>query len=361
MKRIWLALLLGAPVIAQEAPPSPVSPVPPKAALRFFEQAGSKSSRSDDPLYNQGTRALDAGRWDDAVSAFAKAADRKGSHAEGALYWKAYAENKLGQRDAALATIAGLRKDYPNSRWLDDAKALEVEIHQQAGQPVSPNDESNDELKMLALTGLLNSDPEQAVPLIEKILKSTNSPKLKDRAIFVLTQSRSPKAQQVLTDAAKGSFNPDIQIRALRSIATSGGSESRATLYSVYSSSNDLAVKKAILGYFVMSKFTGPNDPLANIAKSEKNAELRREAIRKLAVMPSSQTSDLLISLYGTEQDADIKKEIVNALFIQNNAKALVDIARKETNPALKQELVQKLSIMHSQDATQYMLEILSK
>jgi hypothetical protein len=51
----------------------------------------------------------------------------------------------------------------------------------------------------------------------------------------------------------------------------------------------------------------------------------------------------------------------VNALFIQNNAKALVDIARKETNPALKQELVQKLSIMHSQDATQYMLEILSK
>jgi hypothetical protein len=254
-----------------------------------------------------------------------------------------------------------MQKDYTSSRWTPDAKALEVEIHQQAGQPVSPNGESNDDLKMLAMNALLNSDPEQAVPLMEKVLRGNNTPKLKDRALFVLSQSRSPKAQQLLGEAAKGNFNPDLQIRALRYIATSGGSENRATLYSVYSSSNDVAVKRAIIGYFVMSKFTGANDPLVTIAKTEKNAELRKDAIQKMGIVRTAETGDLLVSLYGAETDQDVKRQVVNALFIQDNAKALVDLARKESNPALKQELVQKLSIMHSKDATQYMMELLSK
>jgi hypothetical protein len=353
MRRICWLLLAALPALAQDFAPSPF----------FFGQKGSpgRTSRSDDSLYDSGTRSLDGGRWDAAAETFGRVVELKGTHAEGALYWKAYAENKLNQRDAALATLAALRKDFPSSRWLDDAKALEVEIHQQAGQPVNPNSESNDELKMYALNGLLQSDPEQAIPIIEKLLKSNNSPKLKDRALFVLTQSRSAKAQQLLIDAAKGSVNPDLQIRALRYIATSGGAENRNTLYTIYTSSNDIAVKKAILNYFIMSKFTGPNDPLANIAKNEKNPELRREAIRKLGIGPRGQTSDLLVTLYGPEQDPDIKKEIVNSLFIQGSAKPLVDVARKETNPALKQEIVQKLSMMHSKDATDYMVEILSK
>ena len=55
------------------------------------------------------------------------------------------------------------------------------------------------------------------------------------------------------------------------------------------------------------------------------------------------------------------RAEIVNALFIQGNAKAMVDLARKETNPEMKKMIVSKLSIMGSKDATEYMLELLSK
>jgi hypothetical protein len=383
MKAFLAALLVAAPLFGQvppPVPPAPPAPAPAPAPVMdafeartyaeaarasvapfFFAQKGPRALRSDDPQYDQGASALDAGRWEDAVRIFSNVAEKKGNRADGALYWKAYAQNKLGQRDAALATLAEMKKDYASSRWTDDAKALEVEIHQQAGQPVSPNSESNDDLKMLAMNALLNSDPEQAVPIMEKILRGNNTPKLKDRALFVLSQSRSPKAQQLLSEAAKGSFNPDLQIRGLRYIATSGGSENRATLASVYNSTNDASVKRAILNYFVMSKFTGANDPLANIAKTEKNAELRREAIQKLGILRSSDTADLLVSLYGSETEADVKREIVNALFIQNNAKALVDLARKETNPAMKQQLVQKLSIMHQKESTDYMMELLSK
>ena len=52
---------------------------------------------------------------------------QKGANADGALYWKAYAQFKLGKTDDALATIAQLRKDYPQSRYLRDAKVLEAD------------------------------------------------------------------------------------------------------------------------------------------------------------------------------------------------------------------------------------------
>ena len=140
-----------------------------------------------------------------------------------------------------------------------------------------------------------------------------------------------------------------------------GGSQNRATLYSIYAASNDMAVKRSIIDCFVMSKFTGTNDPLIQIARTEKNADLRREAIHRLGIANSAETGEVLVSLYGSETEHEIKGDIVNALFIQSNAKALVDLAKKENNQAMKQQIVQKLALMHSKDATDYMMEILSK
>ena len=44
-----------------------------------------------------------------------------------------------------------------------------------------------------------------------------------------------------------------------------------------------------------------------------------------------------------------------------NSAKGLVEIARKESNPELKREAVQMLSSMKSQEALDYMTELLNK
>jgi hypothetical protein len=49
----------------------------------------------------------------------------------------------------------------------------------------------------------------------------------------------------------------------------------------------------------------------------------------------------------------------VNTLFMQRNAKALVDVARSEKDPQMKKEIVSKLSIMKAPEATDYLLELL--
>ena len=103
---------------------------------RELQRAQAERDR-ESSLYEQGNNALYEGRWDRAVGYFAKLADLKGTRADQALYWKAYAQNRLGQRADALSTLTELTKGYPNSRYLKEARPLEVEIRGGSGQPVT--------------------------------------------------------------------------------------------------------------------------------------------------------------------------------------------------------------------------------
>jgi hypothetical protein len=56
-----------------------------------------------------------------------------------------------------------------------------------------------------------------------------------------------------------------------------------------------------------------------------------------------------------------VRKRAIEGLFIQGNAKALIELARKEANPEMKKAIVGRLALMNSKEATDYMMEILNK
>ncbi|MCU1316381.1 MAG: hypothetical protein JWN63_1703, partial [Candidatus Acidoferrum typicum] len=118
------------------------------------ERAQEKVERLQE-LYDNGREDLDEDRYDRAVAKFQQLAEMNGPQTDAALYWKAYAENRLGKRDTALTTIADMKRRFPQSRWQKDASALEIEVKQSTGQPVKPADQSDEELKMLAIQGLM--------------------------------------------------------------------------------------------------------------------------------------------------------------------------------------------------------------
>jgi HEAT repeat protein len=341
----------------------------------------------------------------------------KGTRADAALYWKAFAQNRLGQRAEALSTLAVLQKDYPKSRYLEQGKALEVEVRRDAGQPPRPENESDEDLKLLAIQALQNSAPAEAVPMLQKLLQGNSSPKLKERALFVLAESSAPEARQVLVTLAKGNGGtPDLQYKAIQYLGLHGNRESRAALAEIYGSTSDVDVKRRILRSFMIggekdrlltaaqseqnpelraeavrqlgvmgageelwsmyqkesstevkkqilqAMFVGGNATrMIDLARTEKNPELRRTAVRNLGLMGEKRTGTALAEIYGTDKDPEIRKAVVQALFLQNNAESLVAIARKEQDPAMKKDIVQKLSLMHSKVATDYLLEILNK
>lgn len=300
-RNIFIAMLLVVPV----APLAAQSFAIPEAQSFQAREAGKGDSD-----YQHGLSALDARNWDQAIDFFNESASHKGGNADAALYWLAYAQNRAGQRDEALDTIKGLRQAYASSRWINDAKALEVEIHAQNGTPVSPSAEPDEDLKLLALNSLMTSDPDKALPILRKLLTSNNSDKIKDRALFVLVQNPSPDAHKIIGDMARNTSNPDLQLKAIRYMGMMGSDESRKDLASVYASSSDVRVKSAILKSFMVS---GSRGLLLSVAKSESNPELRLEAIHQLAI---SGGKDELWQLFQQESSIENKKAILQSMFL---------------------------------------------
>ena len=136
-----------------------------------------------------------------------------------------------------MATIGQLRKDYAQSRYNADAKALEADARKMAGQPVNPANLDDDELKLLAISGIQNTDPERAIPLLEGVLNATNSPRVKRQALYVLALSTQPRAYQILLNYAKGAGNPDLQIEAIRYLVANRNKQATAAdLMQIYQS-----------------------------------------------------------------------------------------------------------------------------
>jgi hypothetical protein len=383
----------------------------PSPAPRPFTFALSGNAER---LYDQARRLIEDNRYDRALESLERVIQMRSDRTDAAMYWKAYSLARIARGADALATIADLQKQFADSRWIRDARALEVEVRQASGQAVSADSQNNDELKLLALRGLMQSNPDSALPVIEKMMAGTSSPRVKEQALFVLSQSRSAKARELILGVAKGGSNPDLQLKAIRYLGMAGVTQSGQVLDEIYRTSSDVAVKRAILRGFMAS---GARDRLLAVAKSETSADLRgeavqqlgalgasselldlyrseasgevkkrilqgmlasrsveglatmartetdpdlrRTAIRNLGATHSSAAAEALLSLYASDTSADARKAVIGALSMQNNARPLVDLARAEKNPELKKEIVAKLSTMRSKEATDYLLELL--
>jgi hypothetical protein len=86
---------------------------------------------------------------------------------------------------------------------------------------------------------------------------------------------------------------------------------------------------------------------------------LRRTAIRNLGLMGDSRTSEVIKAIYLSNTAPEARKEAINALFLQGNAAMLVELARAEKDPLMKKEIVSKLALMQSKEATDYLMELL--
>jgi HEAT repeat protein len=377
------------------------------------EDDETPASRAEE-LYEDATSSLDEEEWDEAIDKLDEVLRIGGARAEGALYWKAYALGKSGRKPEALAVVAQLRKQSPQSRWARESQALEVEIRQSSGEPPRPEAAVDEDLKLMALNALLAADSSRAIPMLEGFLTSNSSRKLRDRALFVLTQSGAPEARAIVVDIAKGRRQPDLQRGAIRYLGVFGSAQSRQALAEIYAASSDASIKRQVLQAFMVAgdkqnllaavrnesspelrqaaiqqlgamgaqaelwdmyrtesdvatkkrilhgMFIGGGDErLLELSRTEQNPELRRTIVRNLGLLGTQRTGERLVALYRSDPDPDIRREAVQGLFIQGNCSALVQLARAEKEPSLRKELVKKLSLMTCQEAVDYMMELL--
>jgi hypothetical protein len=117
-------------------------------------------------------------------------------------------------------------------------------------------------------------------------------------------------------------------------------------------------VKAQVLRGLGMS---GNAEAIGQIAQNDASPAMRRAAIRAMEMTDGGGSEAALTKLYGTEKDSEVRKEILKAFSMRQNARALISVAKTETDPELKKYAVRQLSMMSSKEATDYLVEILNK
>ena len=388
-----------------------------KEHARAVREREQERAEHNSDLYDSGRDALDEEHYQQAEEIFTLLATSNGAQTDAALYWRAYAQNKQGKKDSALSSIAELKKRFPQSRWLKDASALEIEVRQSTGHPSKPENQGDEDLRMLAIHSLMNQDPQVAVAMIQKLMANPKaSQKEKMQALFVLAQNGSPQGREMISQIAKGSSNPELQRKAIQDLGIFGGDEARKTLGEIYASTSDESIKRQILQSYMVGGdrdrlvqaakgeksealrkdairqlgliggidqlkqlyqnepsvevrkailqaffLTGDAQKLIEVAQSEKDAALRVAAVRNLGLLSSEASAKALQGLYSKETEREVRRAVLEAYFVQGNAGALVAIARNEKDPELKKMAVEKLSVMNSKEGTEYLMELLQK
>src|ERR1017187_8792955 len=200
MGRLWLVCAL-APALAMAQPQAQVQ-------------------NADLQRYQEGLTALDNLQWQKALSSF-QGLSAGSAQAEGALYWKAFALYKLGQGREALASVAELRKSFPQSGWLPDAETLATAIARNAGANASPKKEPAAEERQCALADRVREDPGHAAATLREAAFGVDLPGVRQKAFYSLSRESSPEAHEIVLQVARGAANPDLQSYAISQLGKS--------------------------------------------------------------------------------------------------------------------------------------------
>lgn len=408
-----LVLATTAPVMAGQEPSAETGAIGAAATMRAAQE---------DRQYERATEALDQGRYQRAIELFQQVATSGSSRRDAATYWLAYAQNKAGDPSAALHTLAELRTGFPSSAWLDDGEYLEAEIRGASGQAAETGEIEDADMRLFALNSLMHVDSERAVPLLERILQGDESREMKERALFVLAQNDSDRAFEVLSGVARGGGGPELRIAALRYLGMFGQERALAVLDEVYGSTQDAEIKAAILQGFRMADdtsrllraarnesdpdlrvaairqlamsggsdelwsmyqdesspevkeailqsmfMTGDSDRLVEIVRSESDTRLQLAALRSLGMMggdddeQGAELRGVLLEVYQQSDDPKIRAATIQALWMSGDAQGLIGIFEKETDPDLRREIVQRLSMMDSEEAVDFLIRLIEQ
>ena len=187
--------------------------------------------------------------------------------------------------------------------------------------------------------------------ILAEIYAASNDATVKRTIINSLESARD---KDRLLQIAKTERTADLRMDAIRNLA--GMNSAQAKLWQIYQSETDPQIRQQILEAMPQN---GNLDKFLQVARSDKDAKLRRQAIQNLGSTRAASTGEGLVAMYSTEQDQQVKNSIIDALYSQRNVKALVATARSEKDSNMKKRILERLVNMRSPEANDYLMEIL--
>lgn len=341
---------------------------------------------------------------------------------DAALYWMAYAQNKLSRFDECRDTIARLLEKYPSSAWRDDARTLfvqapgavvvaaqadEVMAQSRAMSPVAiarpadgsivyapalagiastnltllpsqgvgttvytldsiggaENDDDPCEFKIVVLQALFQTDLQRGIMAATDWLKpgSNQTVRCKSAALTLLGRNGGKAVTPVILGVARS--EPDLKLRA-RAISTLGTTNDDSVIdplreFALNSPENEIV--EASL--YALSRHT--NDRviavLSDIAISGKTPASRKFAIASIASRAGDPAVDALLRIYDADQSVEIRKSVIAGFANRKSERAgnkLLDIARSSDNIELRKAAISGISRRGGEKAVEFLLNL---
>lgn len=212
--------------------------------------------------------------------------------------------------------------------------------------------ETDPALRKAAIHGIAMEDDEGAAALLESVYD--NATTIEEKKVILESLAMMDDAQDLALKIVRTETDVELQREAIHMLGIMEATEEMGALYA---NIKQLELRKLILESMMIADDI---DGLQKVLQSEKNEELRAQAIQMLAVSDDENAAEYLVGLYPRASRSE-KKAVIQSMMIMDNAGGLIELLKTETDPELKREMLQMLTIMDSEESDQYLFEMLEK
>ncbi len=292
-----------------------------------------------DSLYRDARKALSGNSYSRAAELFKEIRQKypKSSYASDAPYWEAFAlQRQGGETNLRLAQDAlGLQqRDYPRAATRGDAAALNARIAgmlarrgdeqmattiagraQRAADDGCPRAEEDERIE--ALNALSQMAPEQAMPILKKVLarREPCTQALRRTAVWMVARQKQPEAASLLMNAAKNDPDREVREQAVFWLANVPTDEAVDMLIDLAKDGNDLELRKRAVYALSRSKSERALGTMRAITlDNQAPDELRSEALNWSInrVSSAAERFALLRDVYAKTQGPRFRQQVLS-------------------------------------------------
>lgn len=214
------------------------------------------------------------------------------------------------------------------------------------------NNESDPELRKAAIYGIAMEDNPESAQLLESLYASSSSKEEKSSILEALTMM--DEASALAMKIIETETDPELQQQAIQVL---GIMEATDQLGQLYAGTQSHESRVAILEALSIADDT---EGLIRILQEEEDEVLRSAAIQALGINGGAEAKDYLGKIYPTASRDD-KAAVIQAMMIMDDTQGLISLLKQEDDPELKREMMQMLTVMDSEEADEYLFEMLEK
>lgn len=284
----------------------------------------------------QGKFFVDDSQWAKAIEQLGDFMKKypKDRSADQALFYYAFSLKKLSKYDDSWRALERFAADFPKSRWMRDARALQIELAPILGKQSfiarEAQETNEDELKCAVLQSLAHSNAERAREAARDLLKPGSPARqpVKQCALIVLGQIGGDQSRAILLEAIRNGSDPELQRSAIRALGFfgDGGPFDDATFNALRGLA--MSSQNADLARTALMALSHGDDPrvcqlLTEMATTATELDVRRNAIMLLGHQDRCASFETLERIFATNTDDDIRRFALISMADSDSSKAL--------------------------------------